>query len=471
MSSSNKAWNYHFVCAIFTAAICSAYQMGFNIGVINAPVEAIKQWIKDSYSARYEESPSESKVDLFLALIATALPVGGLVGGFLNKPIAEKLGRKMGLLINMIFVLVGVSLEVCGFYIQSWELLIIGRIIAGINSGIGLGLGLMYLQEISPEEIKGAVSTIFQLTLTFSIMVAQVLGLNSVLGSQQLWVYLFLCKIPPVLIQVVGMFFIPESPKYLLVEKNLERKSRDALEWLRQTDKVDFEIEELKIELEKQKTIAKVKLLEYIYGDPVFRQQFWLGFLLLFAQQFSGINAVFSYSTAMFAKGEFDPQVLTIVLGCINFLVTFVSCFLIEKYGRKPLLLFGNFVMIGSLIALTICALFTSPVVSWIAFTAACIYILGFAIGPGAIPMILVCEMASQSAKPLAVAFGVFWNWFFNIIVVLTFPNLKQLLQSYVFLIYVASLIVSQILTWMYIPETKGKTEDEIQDIFHSRTG
>lgn len=442
-----------------------------------------KKWIKDFFLASDEESPSQLKIDLIYTLILSGFPLGGLIGGILNKIIADNLGRKKGIFISMIFILLGGSLEVGSFFAESWLLLFFGRIIAGISSGLCQGTIIMYLQEISPIEIKGKVSTLFQLTTTFSILVTQVLGLKSVLGSyiKRPWPVCF--AVLPVFVLTIGIFYIPESPKYMFFKKmkkvdkarndteevlqrlrvKAQKDTEAVLQRLRGKKDVEKELDELHKEIEERKNLKKISIQDFVCKDSVLRQQFWLGVLLSFGKQFSGIDAVLkSITQEMLLKQTFNPKIFSIFTGAINFLGLLFSCFRIEECGRRTLLLLGNIIMLLSLTSVSICGLLTIPEASTIGFASVCFYILGYAVGPGAIPIILNYEIASPVAQSLATATGVFGSFMFNLIDIIFFSCLNERMKPFSLFFYVFTLILTQILTWIYIPETKGKSVNDI---------
>ena len=133
---------------------------------------------------------------------------------------------------NILMIISGVFLFAAK-YAGSWEMLIIGRLVIGINSGLNAGVAPMYLTEISPTALRGAVGTIYQLIITISILLSQVLGMNMVLGNDAGWPFLFGLTVIPGVLQLITLPFCPESPKYLLLDKNDEAKANDSLTWLR----------------------------------------------------------------------------------------------------------------------------------------------------------------------------------------------------------------------------------------------
>ena len=139
--------------------------------------------------------------------------------------------RKGGLLLINILMAIGGIFLFAAKYANSWEVLAVGRLIIGVNAGLNAGISPMYLSEISPVALRGAVGTVYQLIITISILISQVLGMNNVLGNEAGWPFLLGLTIIPGILQLITLPFCPESPKYLLLEKNNSEDATKALEW------------------------------------------------------------------------------------------------------------------------------------------------------------------------------------------------------------------------------------------------
>ena len=244
-------------------------------------------------------------------------------------------------------------------YAGSWEMLIIGRLVIGVNSGLNAGVAPMYLTEISPTALRGAVGTIYQLIITISILLSQVLGMNMVLGNDAGWPFLFGLTVIPGVLQLITLPFCPESPKYLLLDKNDEQKANDSLTWLRGTNDVASEMDEMKAEHEAMKALPKATFKEML-TNPALRSPLIIAVMMMLAQQLSGINAAIFFSTKIFTEAGLDEtqaQSATLGMGAMNVAMTFVSLVLIEKAGRKTLMITGLSVMVVTTTMLLICLL------------------------------------------------------------------------------------------------------------------
>lgn len=474
--NTDSGLNFRLAFAIAAGAFGSAFQHGYNTGVVNAPQSLVMGWIREcsnNNSAEIQESDQEleptcnmdlQKGTLIWSWIVASFCVGGIIGGSAVGVVASRLGRKGGLLLNNILMAISGVFLFSAKYADSWELLIVGRLIIGINSGLNAGLAPMYLAEISPTALRGAVGTVYQLIITISILLAQILGMTNVLGNEAGWPFLFGLTVIPGVLQVITLPFCPESPKYLLLDKNDETKANDALVWLRGTDQVTTEMDEMKAEHESMKQLTKVTFKEMLM-NPALRTPLIIAMMMMLAQQLSGINAAIFFSTSIFKSAGLGPseaQSATLGMGAMNVAMTFVSLVLIEKAGRKTLMIIGLSVMLVTTTILLICLANPSETLAYVSIAMVILFVVGFATGPGSIPWFFVTELFTQSARGMATSIAVVTNWTANFLVGLGFEPLKLALGPYVFIIFIVMQALFILYVWFKVPETKNRTIEEI---------
>merc|ERR1719158_103105 len=389
-----------------------------------------------------------------------------MMGGSLVGFVSSRLGRKGGLLLNNILVLVATLLMGLAKTANSYHMLIAGRLVIGINSGLNAGLAPMYLAEIAPTSLRGALGTVYQLIITLSILISQLLGMNNVLGTEEGWPWLLALTAVPALLQVATLPFCPESPKYLLLDKDDEMAANSALSWLRGSIEVHDEMDEMKQEQESMKLVPKVTLKEMLTNGSL-RKPLIIAMMMMLAQQLSGINCAIFYSTSIFKEAGLDAQAsqsATLGMGTMNVLMTFVSLVLIEKAGRKTLMVIGLVVMF-LMTTLLLAALLTYESVaamSYVAIVAVILFVVGFATGPGSIPWFFVTELFAQSGRPTATSIAVTVNWSANFLVGLGFAPLQEALGAYVFIIFMIIQLLFILYVYFIVPETKNRTIEEI---------
>jgi len=471
MGNSKKGLNPRIAFAIAAGAFGSSFQHGYNTGVLNAPQGVMTEWLKSQICEIDPESPdSEATCErdsiLIWSWIVSIFCIGGMMGGSLVGFVSSRLGRKGGLLLNNILVVIATLLMGLAKSANSFHMLIAGRLVIGINSGLNAGLAPMYLAEIAPINLRGALGTVYQLIITLSILISQVLGMNNVLGTESGWPWLLALTVVPAVLQVATLPFCPESPKYLLLDKDDEMAANSALSWLRGTIEVHDEMDEMKQEQESMKLVPKVTLKEMLTNGSL-RQPLIIAMMMMLAQQLSGINCAIFYSTEIFKNAGLDAQAsqsATLGMGSMNVLMTFVSLVLIEKAGRKTLMVIGLvFMFLMTTMLFSALLTFESvPAMSYVAIVAVILFVVGFATGPGSIPWFFVTELFAQSGRPTATSIAVTVNWSANFLVGLGFSPLNTLLGPYVFVIFMVIQLFFIVYVYFVVPETKNRTTEEI---------
>ncbi|XP_019867218.1 solute carrier family 2, facilitated glucose transporter member 3 isoform X2 [Aethina tumida] len=473
-NSSTSGFNGKLAFAIAASALGSSFQHGYNTGVLNNPQTVIESWISEVRENRTGHVPDKAEVTMVFSSMVSVFCIGGMIGGAITGFVADRFGRKGGLLLNNILVILAVFCECIAKSVSSYELIILGRFLIGVNSGLNAGLAPMYLGEISPINLRGAVGTVYQLVITISILVAQVLGLEQVFGNTNLWPTLLAMTIVPAIFQMCTLPLCPESPKYLLVTKGKELEAQKSLSWLRGTLAVHEEMDGMRAEAEALKLVPKVTMRELVTNSAL-RIPMIISLTVMIAQQLSGINAVMFFSSKIFEMADLKPPnttYATLGTGAINVFMTVVSLVLVERAGRKTLLLvgFGGMVVDTFLLFLGLLFAATSKTASVLCIVFVLVYVIMFAIGPGSIPWFLVSELFNQAARPTATSLAVSINWTANFLVGLAFLPLQDALGAYVFVIFVILQLLFVIFIYLKVPETKNKTLEEISAMFRQQS-
>ncbi|PVD36656.1 hypothetical protein C0Q70_03642 [Pomacea canaliculata] len=505
--------------SVFVAVIGNSFLYGYNIGVVNTPALIIQTFYNKTYYERaggnwtdvqqaeacnennsnssnttttapnlsnvsncYEKFGVQTELLLnkwqleILWSVTVALFVFfGMIGAFSSAKVADFFGRKKGMIVITFIMFVAAVLGGIPLAAKSPELLMLSRVFVGIHSGLNISLCPMYLAEISPRKIRGAIGTCHQLAITIGILFSQILGLKELLGTESLWPLLFAFNALPSLLCLVAMPFCPESPRYLLIKKNLEEEARKELIRIRGTHDVDEEMEEMRAESKKSAGVTNYTIKQLV-TSPNLRLPLIIACLIQVTQQWSGINAVMSYSTFIFQQAQVAKHAIPYVVvgtGVINVVATVIAVPLMEKAGRRPLLIWPMGVMTGSFILLTIFLNLMDPekhpdlVSSQQSFAYVCIivahtYIIGFALGLGPIPFIVVSEIFRQEPRAAAMSLSLAFNWICNFILMLIFPFMKDGLQEYTYIVFSIILAAAIVFIFFFVPETKNKTFDEI---------
>ncbi|XP_050536001.1 solute carrier family 2, facilitated glucose transporter member 1-like isoform X2 [Daktulosphaira vitifoliae] len=472
---TNQKLNGRLLFAIIASAFGAAFQHGYNTGVVNAPQTLIEEWIKGLLSSRSNGAPVEqSQVTIIWSIAVSIYCFGGMIGGLSTGAVSERFGRKGGLLVSNVLVIIAAILQGVSKTYASYELIVVGRFLLGINSGLNAGLAPMYLAEISPMNLRGSVGTVYQLVVTISILISQILGLEYLLGTADKWPWLLSVCFIPAVFMFVTLPFCPESPKYTLINKKQDLEAQRGLQWFRATTDVHVEMQEMRAECEALKIIPRVTLKEMVM-NPMLKIPLGIAVMVMLSQQLSGINAVMFFSTKIFEMAGMSvdgAKYATLGMGALNVIMTLISLVLVDMSGRKTLLLLGFSFMFIDTVLLTISLMFVKSFI-WVSYLACLfvmIYVVAFAIGPGSIPWFLVSELFNSSARPLATSIAVGVNWTANFVVGLSFLPLQQLLDSNVFFIFVVLLGLFVMYVYKKVPETKNKTLEEIQMLFRQES-
>ncbi|XP_039287484.1 solute carrier family 2, facilitated glucose transporter member 1-like isoform X2 [Nilaparvata lugens] len=450
------------------AAIGAGFQHGYNTGVVNAPQNVIEKWMSDVSQERHGMPPDKNDITFLFSLAVSIYCAGGIVGGLLTSTFAIHIGRRGGLFVNNLFALIAAAMMGLSKMAGSFELLIAGRCFSGLNSGLNSGLAGMYLVEVSPRSMRGALGSMYQLIITISILVSQILGSQSIFGTDDLWPVLFGLTGIMALAQMLFLPCCPETPKHIFNKGNKERAQK-SLKWLRKREDVSAEMSEIQTEAEQEKSIGKASFQQFIQ-NPSLRKPLIIAIVIMIAQQLSGINAVIYYSTQIFQKAgmsQQEAQLATMIMGTVNIIMTVISVFLVEIAGRKTLLLigFGLMFIVTALLAVLL-EFIQYDFASYMCVALVVLFIVCFATGPGSIPWFLVAELFGQDARPLAASISIGCNWTANFLVGLFFLPLQELIGPKVFIIFAVLQLIFTIFIFFKVPETKNKSLDEVLKYF-----
>ncbi|GAB1604257.1 hypothetical protein Ahia01_000707100, partial [Argonauta hians] len=308
---------------------------------------------------------------------------------------------------------------------------------------------------------------------TIGIFVSQVLGFPEILGTPSSWPILLGMTAIPAALQLVLLPFCPESPRFLLITKDQEEKAREALVKFRGSEDVESDISDMKHEQSMGQAESKVSVWELLFRKDL-RKRLVIGLVMQLSQQFSGILAVIYYSQSLFELSGMAPDVANHAnssIGAVCIIMTFISIPLMESQGRRLLHLtglMGSFVF-SILLTITLVLSDTVEVMQIISIVATILFVSAFCIGPGSIPWLIVAELFSQGSRASAMSLCVMVNWLSNFANGFGFPYVERGLKQLSFVPFTVLLLLFWIFTYMYLPETKDKTFQQISDGFNQQ--
>ncbi|KAM3622429.1 uncharacterized protein V6R79_024971 [Siganus canaliculatus] len=456
--------------AAFFGALGSSFIYGYNLSVVNAPASYIRTFYNKTWVERYEKPIAADTLTLLWSITVSIFAIGGLLGALSVSVIIRVLGRKGTLLLNNGFAIIAALLLSLGERAKSFEMLIIGRLIIGVDSGIALSVLPMYLGEITPRHVRGSIGQFNSILICLGVFMGQVLGLPELLGQESRWNYLFAFLALPAVLQLCVLPFLPESPRYLLMEKRDEAGAERAFQrFLGKTD-VSQELEEVHAEARAQTNLQTVSVLQLL-RSPAVRWQLITIVITMACYQLCGLNAIWYYTNGILREAGFADDILpyiTLSTGAIETLAAVASGLVIERIGRKPLLIFGFSAMAVFFSLLTV-FLNLQDSMSWMPYLSyICILavIASFCSGPGGIPFILTGELFEQSYRPAAFMVAGTINWLSNFTVGLLFPFIQEKLQTFAFLVFVLVCALASVYLYFVLPETKNQTFMDISQSF-----
>uniref|UniRef100_A0A336LI37 Facilitated trehalose transporter Tret1 n=1 Tax=Culicoides sonorensis TaxID=179676 RepID=A0A336LI37_CULSO len=397
--------------------------------------------------------------------IGSFLAIGAFFGALPCGILAEKIGRKFTTMSLALPFLISWGLII---FASNAGMLMAGRFFAGLATGASCVVAPMFVSEIAETSIRGTLGAFFQLFLTIGILFIYVVG------AITNWITLsVLCAIFPILL-AVAMIFIPESPTYLV--KNSRRIDAGlSLKWFwGQNCDTQVALQAIQNDIDAVSADAKLKDLFVV---PSNRSALIVSLSLMLFQQFSGINAVIFYTNSIFesAGSTLDPAICSIIVGIVQVLMTFVSAVLIDKAGRKILLLQSSIVMGTCLTTLGIYFHLKdggSDVTSigWLPLGAVVLFIISFSLGFGPIPWLIMGELFAPDVKGVASALAVMFNWTLVFVVTQTFGPLNDSIGgSFTFWLFALFMLICTFFVFIKVPETKGKTNAQIQAILSGK--
>jgi sugar porter (SP) family MFS transporter len=399
-------------------------------------------------------------------LVVAAVPIGAVLGAAFAGRLSDQYGRRILIIGSAVVFIIG---SLAAAAADGEVVLVIARVIIGIAIGLASATAPVYISEVSPPDIRGRLVTFFQLSVTVGIVVAYAVGL--IFDHSEDWRAMLAIGAVPAVFLLIGMLKMPQSPRWLVMAgRGYEAKA--VLETIREDDpsKIDAELDEI------AETIVEEPGGWRDLLDPVVKAALVIGIGLAVLQQVSGINTVIYFAPTIVGYTGVDSSsaaiLASVAVGIVNVGMTFVAIRLLDRAGRRPLLLWGTALMAValSILALVFLTGAGSTLGSLAAIASLMLYVGAFAVSLGPIFWLMNSEIYPLRIRSKAAAVGTMTNWFFNFLVSLTFLLLIDALgNSGAFFFYSAICVLTFFFCLRLVPETKGKHLEDIQAIFRER--
>ncbi|KAH8860802.1 Glucose transporter type 1 [Schistosoma japonicum] len=455
------------VLTVLVTCFGSSFLIGYNLGVLNLPRKNIEAYFNKTVVPKTPGLDS----NFFYTHVSTIFVIAGAIGAFSCGWIADGLGRRNGLILNNIIGIIGGVIVGPCVLVEQPVLLFIGRFIIGINCGITIGVASIYLTEVAPRDLRGGIGACHQLAVTIGIAFSYFITFSFLLNTSSLWPLAIALGAILAAISLVLLPFCPESPRFLYMKKNKEADARKAFLKLNKKEDVDIFIGELREEIEVGKNQPTFRFI-LLFTQPDLRMPLLIGTIMQIGQQFCGINAVITYSSLMLELAGIPDvylQYCVFAIGVLNVIVTIISLPLLERSGRRTLLLWPTVSLSLSLLLLTIFVNLADSgpenlktAMGIISIILILIYICSFALGLGPVPALIVSEIFRQGPRAAAYSFTQSVQWLSNLVVLFTYPLIQKAIGGYSFLPFFVIIVICWIFFFLFMPETKNRTFDEV---------
>ena len=407
----------------------------------------------------------QKKFDLSAAMVgwvASCVLVGCMLGTAISGILSDRIGRKKVLMISaLLFAVSSIGTAIPDDLV--W--LVFFRVLGGVGVGIASLLGPLYITEIAPPSIRGRLVSINQLGIVTGILIiyfvnAGIAGLyDEYWNINTGWRWMFASGIFPSLIFLILLFFVPESPRWL-AKKGNDAAAKSILEKLNDPEEAASEISEIKQSIEREaESLAEI-------FKPGLRKAMVIGIVLAIFSQVTGINAIMYYAPEIFKStgdGSASALLQTVLVGAVNVIFTLVAIKYVDRLGRKPLLLIGSAGMAVCLATIG-AAFFYGMLQGNLVLIAILMYIAFFAISLGPLTFVVIAEIFPNRTRGRAMSISLFALWAAVFLVSQLFPVLLELIgSSFTFWIFMSMSVFSYVFVLKVIPETKGKSLEEIE--------
>jgi len=464
-----KQYNSTYIFGITLVATLGGLLFGYDTAVISGAEKSI-----ETYLIR----PLGLNSLIHGATVSSAL-IGCIIGGIMSGLLSNRLGRKKTLMFasGLFFVSALGSGYPEAFFFTKGEpsiglLLTFNfyRVIGGIGVGLASAVSPMYISEIAPADIRGRLVSFNQFAIIFGMLVVYFVNWGIASGQSIEWIndigwrYMFVSEAIPAALFGILLFLVPETPRFLVLS-NKDDRAKSVLEKL-YADKLASQAIFQEIKQSVGQTTSRAKL--FSYGKVVII----IGILLSVFQQFVGINVALYYAPRIFESmgAAKDASMLqTIIMGLVNVMFTLVAILTVDKWGRKPLLITGSVGMSIGMFAISVLAFNNIIGISTLVFII--IYTASFMMSWGPICWVLISEIFPNKIRGQAVAVAVAFQWFANYLISSTYPAMMEFNGGMTYGFYGLMAILSALFVWKMVPETKGKSLEEMEKLWGKKKG
>ncbi|CAI4509925.1 AAC_HP2_G0024060.mRNA.1.CDS.1 [Saccharomyces cerevisiae] len=462
------------VCCLMVAF--GGFVFGWDTGTISGFVRQT-DFIRRFGSTRANGTTYLS--DVRTGLMVSIFNIGCAIGGIVLSKLGDMYGRKIGLMTVVVIYSIGIIIQIAS--IDKWYQYFIGRIISGLGVGGITVLAPMLISEVSPKQLRGTLVSCYQLMITFGIFLGYCtnFGTKNYSNSVQWRVPLGLCFAWSIFM-IVGMTFVPESPRYLVEVGKIEEAKRSLARANKTTEDsplVTLEMENYQSSIEAERLAGSASWGELVTGKPQMFRRTLMGMMIQSLQQLTGDNYFFYYGTTIFqAVGLEDSFETAIVLGVVNFVSTFFSLYTVDRFGRRNCLLWGCVGMICCYVvyaSVGVTRLWpngqdqpSSKGAGNCMIVFACFYIFCFATTWAPVAYVLISESYPLRVRGKAMSIASACNWIWGFLISFFTPFITSAINFYYGYVFMGCMVFAYFYVFFFVPETKGLTLEEVNEMY-----
>lgn len=438
-------YNNSYILAISFISALGGYLFGFDFAVISGALPFLR--IVFELDAWWE------------GFLTGSLALGCIVGCLIARKLSDQYGRKSGLFCAaLLFAISSFGMGIA----PDLEIFVLMRFLSGIGVGMASMLSPMYIAEISPAHVRGRNVAINQLTIVIGILITNLVNYKLSSLGEDSWRWMFGLGVVPSLLFLIGIVWLPESPRWLIAKGRLEEARAVLLRFGNSTvvDKTMVEV------VQSNKEASPISFKEVLHKSV--RPAVVVGVTLAIFQQFCGINVVFNYTSTIFESigASLDQQLFeTVSIGIVNLLFTLVAMWQVDRLGRRPLMLIGS---LGLAITYVVLAFLLQNQLSSVLvsiFVLLSISVYATSLAP--VTWVLISEIFPNRVRGMATSLAMVALWSAYFILVFTFPILAEKLGTYgPFYLYASICVLGFVFVLRKVKETKGQTLEELEGNF-----
>ncbi len=460
-------YNVKFLITMTLIATLGGLLFGYDTAVISGAEQSLQQYITADYNSFIHG-----------VTVSSAL-IGCVIGGLLSGKIAGSLGRKRSLQLAAVLLAISALLsaypELLFFEVgeASLGLLImfnIYRIIGGIGVGLASAVTPMFIGEMAPSGIRGRLVSWNQFAIIFGMLVVYFVNYGIAFGESAAWIetmgwrYMFLTEAVPALLFFLLLFAVPETPRYLALNKQDDKAMAVLNRIYHSADHSKKVLADIVQTRNLEKNIKKTPL--FAFGKTVII----VGIMVSFFQQFIGINVALYYAPRIFedlGAGADASMVQTVVMGLVNVIFTLIAIKYVDKIGRKPLLIVGSIGMAIGMGGVSMLSAFNVIGISTLIFIV--IFTASFMMSWGPIVWVVLSEIFPNRIRGAAMAIAVAVQWLANFTITSFYPYMMEVSGAMTYGFYGLMCVLSGLFVWKFLPETKGKTLEELEKLWKKK--